>query len=87
MIHKHNLEADLGLHTYTLGINSFSDMVNIHYFFSSLNPLIHVGRQTKCLHMSLKDQVNGLSRETFVSPANFQLPDSIGVSRGENSPV
>jgi len=27
MINQHNLEADLGLHTYTLKINQFSDMV------------------------------------------------------------
>ena len=27
MIHRHNLEADLGLHSYTLKINQFADMV------------------------------------------------------------
>jgi len=29
-IFKHNKEARLGKHTYSLGINQFSDFVNIH---------------------------------------------------------
>ncbi len=29
MIHKHNLEFDFGLHSYTLEMNQFGDMVNI----------------------------------------------------------
>jgi hypothetical protein len=28
MINQHNLEADLGLHSYTLEINKFADMVH-----------------------------------------------------------
>lgn len=27
IIRKHNLEADLGLHTYTLGMNNYGDLV------------------------------------------------------------
>ena len=30
-IHQHNLKADLGIHTYTLGMNRFGDLVG---FFS-----------------------------------------------------
>ena len=29
MIYKHNLEFDLGLHSYTLEMNQYGDMVNI----------------------------------------------------------
>ncbi len=35
MIRKHNLESDMGIHSYTLGINQFGDMVNIINYFSS----------------------------------------------------
>ena len=28
IIRKHNLEADLGLHTYTLGVNNYADLVD-----------------------------------------------------------
>jgi len=31
-IRKHNLEADIGLHSYTLGMNRFGDMVKSIFF-------------------------------------------------------
>jgi hypothetical protein len=30
MIHQHNHEFDIGLHSYTLAMNQFGDMVNIY---------------------------------------------------------
>ena len=32
MIRKHNLEVDLGLHSYTLGMNKYSDLVGFDHF-------------------------------------------------------
>ncbi len=32
IIRKHNLEADLGLHTYTLGMNKYGDLVGFDHF-------------------------------------------------------
>ena len=29
MIEKHNLEADLGLHTYTMKVNQFADLLSL----------------------------------------------------------
>jgi cathepsin K len=34
MIEKHNLEADLGVHTYTMKVNQFADLVSLFYFQS-----------------------------------------------------
>jgi hypothetical protein len=42
IIHKHNLEADLGLHSYTLGMNKYADLVSFHYFVDSTFILICV---------------------------------------------
>lgn len=30
MIQKHNLEADLGLHTFTMKVNQFADIVRVY---------------------------------------------------------
>ncbi len=33
IIRKHNLEANLGLHSYTLGMNKYGDLVGFHHVF------------------------------------------------------
>jgi cathepsin L len=65
IIRKHNLEADLGLHTYTLGMNKYGDMT-IKEFVKQMNGL----------DLSL-NRTNGADRHTYRAPANFKLPDSV----------
>jgi len=66
MIRNHNLEADLGGHSYTLKMNQFGDMTNEEF-----------NKQMNGLDMSLKDKVSGLDRHTYRAPANVQVPDSV----------
>ena len=42
LIQKHNLEADRGVHTYTLGINKYADMVGI-VISTSLGKMFKLG--------------------------------------------
>ena len=35
IVQEHNIEADLGVHTYWLGMNAYADMVNSSSFFLS----------------------------------------------------
>jgi len=64
LIRNHNLEADIGLHTYTLGLNKFADMTNEEF-----------NKQMNGLDLSLK--VNGGDRHTYRAPANVQIPDEV----------
>jgi cathepsin L len=64
LIRNHNLEADIGLHTYTLGLNKFADMTNEEF-----------NKQMNGLDLSLK--VNGGDRHTYRAPANVQVPDEV----------
>ena len=41
-IAKHNAEYELGMHTYTRGINQFSDMVSNYFPFLSIIEIPHV---------------------------------------------
>jgi len=65
IIRKHNIEADLGLHTYTLGMNKYGDMT-IREFVKQMNGL----------DLSLNLSFVGTC-DQFVAPANFKRPDAI----------
>jgi len=65
-IRNHNLESDLGVHTYTLKMNQFGDMTNAEF-----------NKQMNGLDLSLKNKVSGVNRQTYQAPANVQLPDSV----------
>jgi len=47
MIHKHNLEFDRGLHSYTLKMNQFGDMVNILKKYTKFFKKFFAQRQMK----------------------------------------
>jgi len=66
IIRKHNLEADLGLHTYTLGMNKYGDLTNEEF-----------NRQMNTFNANLRKEDSTLDRHTFRAPANFELPDSV----------
>jgi cathepsin L len=66
IIHAHNLEADLGLHTYTLGMNAYGDLT-LEEFVEQMNGL----------DLSLKEQNNDFDRHEFLTPSNVVLPDSV----------
>jgi len=63
-IRQHNLEADLGIHTYTLGMNRFGDMTNEEF-----------RKQMNGLKVSTK--TNNLDRHTFQAPSNVVIPDAV----------
>jgi cathepsin L len=65
IISKHNLEADLGLHTYTLGMNKYGDMT-IKEFVKQMNGL----------DLSLNVSFAGTC-DQYVAPANFKRPDTV----------
>jgi len=66
IIRKHNLEADLGLHTYTLGMNKYGDLT-LEEFVQQMNGL----------KASLKNQSNAVDRHTYRAPANVKVPTSV----------
>jgi len=85
MIRKHNLESDMGIHSYTLGINQFGDMVNIINYFSSFYFLFlylktneEFRKQMNGYKINLKSQSDQMDRHTFFAPSNVVLPDSVG---------
>ncbi|KAG8186595.1 hypothetical protein JTE90_019917 [Oedothorax gibbosus] len=62
-IQKHNLEADLNMHSFKLGINHFSDKVPQEYY--KLNG-IKIGNRT-----------NSKTNSIFLAPSNAQYPISV----------
>jgi cathepsin L len=61
IIKQHNLEADLGLHSYTLGVNKFADMTNEEFQAVFLRPM----------------QKSTSSGSGFLAPSNIVYPDSV----------
>ncbi|CAF0924678.1 unnamed protein product [Rotaria sordida] len=66
MIHQHNLEFDLGLHSYTLEMNQFGDMTNEEF-----------RKQMNGFKMVSENERNPINNQTFSAPANLVLPDSV----------
>jgi cathepsin L len=64
-VQDHNLEADLGLHTYWLGMNAYADM-NIDEFVKVMNGY----------NVSMRGQ-RTQDRHTFVFNPSLQLPDTV----------
>ncbi len=68
IIRKHNLESDMGLHTYTLEMNKFGDLTNEEF-----------RKQMNGLKMNLQNtSTYKMDRHTFLAPSNVVLPDSVG---------
>lgn len=61
-ITRHNLEHDLGLRSYTLGLNKFADMTHEEFKAIFLNPF---------------KQSTSTAASTFLAPQNVKLPDTV----------
>ncbi|CAF2791971.1 unnamed protein product [Rotaria sp. Silwood2] len=66
MIHKHNLEFDLGLHSYILEMNQFGDMTNEEF-----------RKQMNGFKMISDNETNQIRYQTFSTLSNIVLPDSV----------
>jgi len=62
VIRQHNLEADLGMHSYTLGVNEYADWSNEEY---------------KAFLTGYKKTNSSLVGATFVPPSNVEVPDEV----------
>jgi cathepsin L len=65
-INTHNLEADLGLHTYTLGMNRFGDLTSEEF-----------RQQMNGLKVSVNAERNTFDRHTFLAPSNVVIPAAV----------
>lgn len=81
MIEKHNLQFDLGLHSYTLAMNRFGDMVNRqrkNIFFSIFCSKTNEEFRKQMNGLKIDSNSNTKSNHLFSAPKNFVLPDRIG---------
>jgi len=63
-IRVHNLEADMDIHSYTLGMNKYGDMTNKE-FVKQMNGL------------KMTDDSQSGDRHTFIPPSNVKIPASV----------
>ena len=64
-IQSHNLRADMGHHTYRLGMNQFGDMTH-EEFVSVMNG-----------YNKTKNMVRSTNNPRFLAPSNVAIPDSV----------
>jgi len=65
-IRKHNLDADLGLHTFTMEMNKFGDMTHKEFV-----------KQMNGFKMNITAKRNELNRNTFVAPSFKDYPAAV----------
>jgi cathepsin L len=63
-IRQHNLEADLGMHTYTLGMNRYGDLTN-EEFKKQMNGF------------KASTETSTFDRHTFLAPSNVVIPATV----------
>jgi len=61
-IRSHNLEADMGIHTFTLGMNEYGDLTDSEY-------------HTLLKGYTMQNKTKATA--TFLAPSNFQAPDEV----------
>jgi len=66
IIRKHNLEHDLGLHSFTLGMNKYGDLTNEEF-----------NKQMNTLKVSAQNQIGNFSRKTHIVRIDIERPDWI----------
>ncbi|CAF1223706.1 unnamed protein product [Adineta steineri] len=65
-IRKHNLEADIGLHKYRMGMNHFGDLAHEEF-----------KKQMNGLKMNANTNAHKQDRHMFVAPSNVIIPDEV----------
>jgi len=65
-IRKHNIEADLGIHTYTMGMNKYGDLTHEEFV-----------KQMNGLKMTVNVDTSDFDRHTFLPAMNVDLPAKV----------